>query len=167
MIQVIEHGFITEDEAKGRLTPTESACCLKFVWDFGAIVLKHFAPETKDVIESLVEKSVLRYHDGLFTPDEARYLNYMLNDSEATNSLSLRNKYSHANAPVTDPNTNEMRNDYHTMLALLVSITLKINEEFMDATGKGGLDPDGLVGWPLYDESVYETAKAMAGRKHR
>ncbi len=87
-------------------------------------------------------------------------MNYMLNDSEATNSIGLRNKYAHANGPVEDPNSPEMQRDYLAMLALLISITLKINEELVDATGKGGLDPEGLVDWPLYDVSVYRTAEA-------
>lgn len=134
---------------------------MKIVWDSGAIVLWRYTEESRELIDSLVERGILGYCDGLFSQDEARYLNYMLNDSEATNSLGLRNKYAHANGPVGDPNSDELRKDYHTMLALLISITLKINEEFTHATGKGGLDPDGLEDWPLYDASVYTVAKGL------
>ena len=159
--QLLEFGLIGEDSITGRLLPTGLAHCLKLVWDSGAITLNQCSESGLEVIDGFVEKGVLTYCDGLFTPDEASYLNYMLNDSEASNSVGLRNKYAHANGPVTDPNSNEMRSDYHTMLALFISITLKINEELMGATGKGGLDPDGLVDWPLYDASVYEAAERL------
>ena len=38
------------------------------------------------------------------------------------------------------------------MLAALVGIVLKINEELSYATGKGGLDACYLVDWPLAEE---------------
>lgn len=149
--QLMERGLVEEDEGTGFLVPTEAACCMKLVWDFGAIVLKRYVTEDQDAIERLVEVGILCYHDGLFTPDESKYLNYMLNDSEATNSIGLRNKYAHANGPIADPNAKEMREDYYMMLTLLISITLKINEELSDATGRGGLDPDNFVDWLLYE----------------
>lgn len=154
--QLMERGLVEEDEGTGFLVPAEAACCMKLVWDFGAIVLKRYESESQEAIGNLVEAGILRYHDGLFTPDEAKYLNYMLNDSDATNSIGLRNKYAHANGPIADPNAREMRVDYHTMLTLFMSITLKINEELSDATGKGGLDPDDFVDWPLYEAKPTE-----------
>lgn len=128
----------------GWLVPTKLARCLKLVWDSGAVALMRCSERGAEIIDALVGKGVLNYSDGLFTPDEASYLNYMLNDSEASNSIGLRNKYAHANGPLNDPNSSEMRDNYHAMLALLISITFKINEKLMDATARGGLDPDGL-----------------------
>lgn len=45
------------------------------------------------------------------------------------------------------------------MLALLISITLKINDELVYAKGRpGGIE---FVDWPFYDESVYKTASQL------
>lgn len=85
----------------------------------------------------------------------------MLKDSEQTNAIGLRNKYSHASGPISDPNAKEIRSDYYTILALLVSITLKINDELARSTGKGHIE--GFVDWPFYDESVYQTAQELVG----
>jgi len=49
------------------------------------------------------------------------------------------------------------------MLALLVTITLRINDELMDKTGRGAIED--FVDWPLYDESVFEAAKLTGCEK--
>lgn len=157
--QLIEKGLIKEDSVTGKLTPTQRAACLHIVWDSGAIVARRYGGRAKEDIESLVSQGLLKYHDGLFTPDEASYLNYMLNDSEQINAIGLRNKYSHADSVKKDPDANSIRSDYHMMLALLISITLKINDELVYAKGRpGGIE---FVDWPFYDESVYKTASQL------
>jgi hypothetical protein len=160
--QLIEKGLVKEDLVTGKLTPTQRAACLHIVWDSGAIVARRYGGGAKEDIDDLVTQGLLKYHDGLLTPDEASYLNYMLNDSEQTNAIGLRNKYSHANGVIKDPNADEVRSDYYMMLALLISITLKINDELVYTKGKpGGID---FVDWPFYDESVYKTASQLAER---
>lgn len=157
--QLIEKGLVKEDSVTGKLTPTQRAACLRIVWDSGAIVARRYGGRAKEDIESLVSQGLLKYYDGLFTPDEASYLNYMLNDSEQTNAIGLRNKYSHADSVIKDPDANSIRSDYYMMLALLISITLKINDELVYAKGgPGGIE---FVDWPFYDESVYKTASQL------
>ncbi len=160
--RLIEKGLVEEDSATGKLAPTQKAACLRVVWDSGAIVARRYGGKAREDIDALVSQGILWYQDGLFTPDEASYLNYMLNDSEQTNAIGLRNKYSHANGPIKNPNTEEMCSDYYTMLALFISVTLKINNELVYAKGKpGGIE---FVDWPLNDASVYETAAQLAKR---
>lgn len=157
--RLIEKGLVKEDSVTGKLTPTQRAACLRIVWDSGAIVARRYGGRAKEDIESLVSQGLLKYHDGLFTPDEASYLNYMLNDSEQTNAIGLRNRYSHAIGVIKDPDANSIRSDYYMMLALLISITLKINDELVYAKGRpGGIE---FVDWPFYDESVYKTASQL------
>lgn len=154
--RLIEEALVTEDPVTGRLEPTQRAMCLRKVWDSGAIVARRYGGKAGADIEGLVSQGLLKYHDGLFTPDEASFLNYMLNDSQQTNAIGLRNKYSHASGLIKDPNADEIRFDYYTMLALLVSITLKINDELLEVKwSPSGID---FVDWPFNDESVYETA---------
>lgn len=160
--QLIEKGLVEEDSVTGKLTPTQKATCLGMVWDSGAVVARHYGGKAHEDIDKLVSQGILKYHDGLFTPDEASFLNYMFNDSEQTNAIGLRNKYSHANSVIPDPNAKDIRSDYYIMLALLVSITLKINDELADAMGMPGEIE--FVDWPLLDESVYRSAKQVAGK---
>lgn len=160
--QLVDKGLVEEDPATGKLSPTQKAACLRVVWDFGAIVARRYGGKAKEDIDDLVSQGLLKYHDGLFAPDEASYLNYMLNDSEQTNAIGLRNKYSHANGVIKDPNVDGIRSDYYMMLALLISITLKINDELAYVRGRpGGID---FVDWPFSDGSVYETAARLVAR---
>ena len=55
------------------------------------------------------------------------YLNYMLNKSEYSNGLDLRNKYSHDTCSLKE----EVQiQDYLELLKIMVLIIIKINEEF-------------------------------------
>lgn len=142
-----ERGLVREDSSLGILAPTESAFTLYLVWRDGAIVTEHLSNGTIQVIEDLVSRGVLAYCDRLFTPDESNLLNYVFNDAETTNSLGLRNRYSHADTVIDDPNAETIQRDYYAMLTLLLVITLKINDELMAHTGKGGVKD--FVDWPL------------------
>ena len=157
--QLLDESFIEEDDQTGMLRPTLLSDIMKRVWDTGAITLKHCSNDIKEQIGILVDRGILAYCDALFTPDEAAYLNYVFNDALFSNSLGLRNRYDHANSAITDPNSGAMRDDYYRLLTTLIAITIKINEELQDKTGRGG--PSEFVDWPLYDESVFETASQV------
>ena len=45
-----------------------------------------------------------------------------------------------------------MESDYCRMLAALIGIVLKINEELSYVTGRGGFNTCVLVNWPLTEE---------------
>ena len=156
-----DNGFIAK-EAEG-FKPSLAAVCLKCVWDNDALVLRFLENAELKLVQELADRDILAYCDTLFTPTEAAYLDYMFNDASFPNSLALRNRYDHAHAAITDPNAEEIRTDYYRMLSLLICITLKINEELMIATKKGGLE--NLVDWPFYDESVFRLAEELAGEK--
>ncbi|WP_165170018.1 hypothetical protein [Adlercreutzia sp. ZJ242] len=153
--RLIGNDFIEEDAETGTLLPTPRAVCLRKVWNAGAIVLKRYSTASLDLIDGLVEQDVLSYCDSLFAPDEASYLNFMLNDAAFSNSLGLRNRYDHASSAIIDPSSAEIEGDYYRLVTVLIVIILKVNEELMDATGKGGVDD--FVDWEYYDESIFET----------
>ena len=59
--------------------------------------------------------------------DMQAYLNYMLNKSEYSNGVDLRNKYSHDTCSLKE----EVQiQDYIELLKIMVLIIIKINEEF-------------------------------------
>ena len=81
----------------------------------------------RPVLEEMISAGDLRVESKLFTEPERDYLNYMLNKSEFSDGLELRNKYIHATYPKDE---NEQRTDYMTLLKLMVLIITKINDEF-------------------------------------
>ena len=87
------------------------------------------------VVEKMISTGSLRVENTLFTEPEQDYLNFMLNKSEFSNGLDLRNKYIHSTYP---QNADEQRKDYMTLLKLMILIITKINDEFcvLDAQKK-------------------------------
>lgn len=162
--ELIENGFVVERDKDGRLSPTDSAACLKIIWEYDALPLFRFERKGLEIIESLANRHIINYCDKLFAPFEADYLDYMFNDASFPNSVGLRNRYDHANSSIKDPQADNIREDYFRLLSLLISITLKINEELMRKTGRGGLDS--FVDWPYYDESVFRLARELESGKH-
>lgn len=79
------------------------------------------------VIEEMISAGDLRVGSTLFTEPERDYLNYMLNKSEFSDGLDLRNKYIHSTYPQDEK---EQKKDYITLLKLMVLVITKINDEF-------------------------------------
>ena len=155
--QLVDRQLVTRCEETGALSPAPRSIYLKAVWDNGAIALGGRGDGDLALIDGLVSDEMLSYCGNLFTPDEAAYLDYMFNDASFPNSQGLRNRYDHAHSPIADPNAVNIRTDYYRMLTLLVAITLKINDELSNATGRGYLE--NFVDWPYYDDSVLGLVK--------
>ena len=157
--ELIENGFVAERDEDGRLMPTDYAVCLKILWERDAVPLFRLGERDLDIVKSLADRDVVGYCDKLFAPFEANFLDYMFNDASYPNSIGLRNQYDHASSSIEDPQADTIKEDYFELLSLLISITLKINEELMRKTGRGGLDS--FVDWPYYDESIIRLAKEL------
>lgn len=82
---------------------------------------------TTALLDNFVASGDLRFESSLFSIPEQKYLNYMLNKSEYSNGLDLRNKYIHSTYPT---NINQQENDYVRLLKIMILVVLKINEEF-------------------------------------
>jgi len=87
-----------------------------------------FSEVGRSIIDYMHEKGLIYFGDTLFSEPETKYLNYHLNKKEFSNSLDLRNKYSHG----TNPN-NEVghKKDYYTVLKVLILILLKIEHDLI------------------------------------
>ena len=156
--QLVDRQLVIACEETGFLSPTPRSIYLKAVWDKGAIALGRCRDGDLALIDGLVSDEMLSYCGKLFSPDEAAYLDYMFNDASFPNSQGLRNRYDHAHSPIADPNAAGIQSDYYRMLTLLVAITLKINDELSNATGRGYLE--NFVDWPYYDDSVIGLVKS-------
>ena len=157
--ELMENKLIVEHDEDGQLLPTDYAVCLKAIWEHDAISLFRLRKRDLEIVESLADRHIVNYCDRLFAPFEADYLDYMFNDASFPNSVGLRNRYDHAHSSIEDPQANIIKEDYFKLLSLLISITLKINEELMRKTGHGGLEL--FVDWPYYDESVFRLAREL------
>ena len=73
------------------------------------------------------QNEMFAFGESLFSKPEQEYLNYMLNNSEFSNGLALRNNYLHGTNS-TDKEIN--RQDYYQILKILIFTIIKINEEF-------------------------------------
>lgn len=142
-------GFICRDDS-GRINAEERTWVLYWIWKESAFPVYRFSGEIKAIADDLVENGFARYSESLFSPDESDCLNYMFNNAKFSGSIGLRNEYDHASGIVTDPNDESIEQDYCLFLDMLICIVLKINDELMFVTGKGGVGE--LVDWPLADE---------------
>lgn len=85
--------------------------------------------QPKDIREELdlmIENQILRYQEKLFTEEEARYVNFYLNN-KFTNGLDLRNKYMHGTNSFL---IEQQEHDYQVLLKILLLVTLKIIDDF-------------------------------------
>jgi len=78
-------------------------------------------------IDFLIQKGILKCENTLFSKPEQDYLNYYLNKSEFSNSLDLRNMYSHGTQPFGNEDIHH--SNYIKFLKLFVLIIIKINDE--------------------------------------
>jgi len=79
------------------------------------------------LIEKLAGDSDVNIESTLFSIPEQKYLNYILNRSEFSNGLDLRNKYVHGTYSL---DINQQEKDYNELLKIMILIVIKINEEF-------------------------------------
>ncbi len=80
-----------------------------------------------DIIQPMLDSGEVFFENRLFSVLEQDYLNYMLNKSQYSNGLDLRNKYLHSTDPIDE---NQKRYDYILLMKILILIVLKINHEF-------------------------------------
>lgn len=99
---------------------------LKDLYLHDVICLQYYHNQ-KNTIDTLVSSGHLRIEGSLFSKPEQDYLNFMLNKSEFSNGLDLRNKYAHSTYP-RDPA--KQQNDYIELLKIMIITITKINEDF-------------------------------------
>lgn len=77
--------------------------------------------------EDLAAKGIVKFESSLFARNEQEYLNYVLNKSEFSNGLDLRNKYIHGTNSLKPE---QHKADYIELLKVMVLVIIKINQEF-------------------------------------
>lgn len=80
-----------------------------------------------DVEKDFINKGYLIPYSKLFSPEEADYLNYNLNNSKFGDAKALSNKYRHVDT--TSEDEKKIYSDYLIGLRMLILIIIKINDE--------------------------------------
>ena len=88
---------------------------------------KLHSPKKSAILDEWISEGDVVIEDSLFTRQEQKYIDYMLNVQRYTNGPELRNKYAHGTFSL-DKNMHE--EDYIQLLKIMILIIIKINEEF-------------------------------------
>jgi hypothetical protein len=90
----------------------------------------HYPPNAYSTMQQLLKEGVIIERSSLFSDPETNYLNYLLNRSEYSNGLELRNKYAHGIQQVITDDNEHMQN-YYILLQVFVLLAIKINDDFL------------------------------------
>lgn len=123
---LVEKGILSVDNDGTIVFSKELLYVLYDLYKNEFICLNYYSDFKKE-IQFLLDNKFVSEDSSLLAVPEQNYYNYIFNNSEYDNSKDLRNRYAHGNQTMKD---DEMRNDYFTMLRMMVLIILKINEEF-------------------------------------
>lgn len=132
---LIERGSITVKDGLLTLVP-ERVFILRELYNKGVICLNYIESR---IIKNLIASGELIEENTLLSRPESKYFDYMLNKSDFSDGLDLRNKYIHDTGSLDEKTQLQ---DYYILLKLLVILVIKINEDFClyDDLNKGGQD---------------------------
>lgn len=121
--------LLTIDDGKIKLKDKIKLAILKDLYHNEVISQKHYPNSYIYAFKEFMEKGLIIEKSTLFTQPEIDYLNYLLNRSEYTNGLEIRNKYIHGIQQVIN-NEEEHKQNYYILLKLFVLLAIKINDDF-------------------------------------
>lgn len=130
IVNVLKDKGVLQIEDDGKISLNEMKCqVLKQLYEYRVLNFYCLKKDTriKAYIEELLQNGELEYKDTLFSEPEADFFNYILNKSKYSDGLDLRNRYIHGSYS-KDERKQEW--DYLIVLLVVVSVILKINEEF-------------------------------------
>jgi hypothetical protein len=122
---LLELGVLIVSDGTLSLDPVKTKI-LRDLHEYGVVCCHHIST-CKSVVEELISSGDLILKNTLFSLPEQEYLDYILNKATFSNGLDLRNKYVHGS---NRRDENENYKDYLEFLLVLVTIVLKLNDEF-------------------------------------
>ena len=133
----------------GAYVVTSRTLVFKMLWEEGFIHMPRLDKRDRKTVDELFELEYLEYGSSLFSKYEADYLSFVFDNRRFSNALALRNRYDHSPDIDDNPRSNKHAKNYLRLLAVLIDVTLKINDELVLRFGSGsGVE---FVDWPLDD----------------
>ncbi len=128
--KMAEHGLvIIRDDERIELGDKSKLAILRDLYQNDVISRWHYPPKAQEAILDFLEKGVVETRSTLFSQPEINYLNYLLNRSEYSNGLEIRNRYIHGIQQV-NTDEDEHKQNYFVLLRLFVLLAIKINDDF-------------------------------------
>ena len=124
---LIDRGSVTVNDDGYLGINKDRAYVMKDLFDNEVVCPMYYSQNLRQLVEELVDAGEMRYEGTLFSKPEQDYLNFVLNKSEFSDGLDLRNRYSH---DTCSQDENTQFQDYLELLKIMVLIIIKINEEF-------------------------------------
>lgn len=124
---LIERGSILIGDGGQLLVDKPRVILLRDMYSHEVVCPSYYHGVYHQKIECLAENRDISYESTLFSKPEQDYLNYVLNRSEFSNGLDLRNKYIHDTCPLDE---SIQAQDYMELLKIMILTIIKINEEF-------------------------------------
>ena len=97
------------------------------IWESGYCSLFDFSDTFLAKVQQEVEKGNLRYGDTLFSEQESDYISYVMDDKIFSNTLAIRNKYTHGS--FSKRLAHEHKGHYMELMLIMLLYTVKINGE--------------------------------------
>lgn len=126
---LIDKGYLWVDDENNLKGNHNKCSILHYAHVYGSFRL-YYHPELEEYIKALEDNDEIYYENTLFPHNEAEYINYILNNAEFNNGLSIRNKYSHGTYP---SDVNQQMHDYIELLKVMLMVIMRINEELVIA----------------------------------
>ena len=123
---LFEQGFVRLNNDGSIGMYIEKVIVLKDLYKNGVGCI-NYLEKYKDILKWMETQSMVEYKSSFFSKPEQDYLNYLMNRSEFSNGLDLRNAYLHATQSA-DEETH--KKNYNIFLNVLALIIIKMNEEF-------------------------------------
>lgn len=128
---LIDKGFLSLDKENFiQITNIQKVLILKDLYENEVASFYHYSLDFQKEVEKMESHDMVFFENSLFSKPEQSYFNYLLNKSEFTNGLDLRNSYLHG----TQANPEELQKheySYFTYMKLLVLILLKIEDDLL------------------------------------
>jgi len=122
---LVTQGILANDQDHVYPTNESQVAILETLFQYSSLNYCYLTEAQRIEADKMVEKGWLKPRDYLLTEEEAAYFDYCLN-ARFSNGLNLRNRYSHA----TQGSEEEHYKVYLIVLRLLISLVIKINDDF-------------------------------------
>lgn len=123
-IQIDEEGYIVIKDIR-------KINIFKELYYNGVISYWKYSKDSREIMDELCKKGILKFGDTLLSNAESDYFNYYLNKAKFVNGLDLRNKYIHGCQSNGKDSEKIHENNYFLFLKLLILLIIKINDDII------------------------------------
>jgi hypothetical protein len=130
-------GVLEDTGTRVQLADAEQYLILRSLFHTETASYFHLPPAGRAVADAMVARGWVTRRSTLLSEAEGKYFNYFLNNVDFSNGPQLRNKYAHGSQPDSGGEDAYYR-DYLIALRLVLTLVIKINDDFCLAAQEAG-----------------------------